>query len=114
MAQNRNKIIELFIGNISNAIVHEILERAVSKELIAGKYRKELIISFEIAKRYREKINPVNRPLPDKDAGYIKEKIVSRVKAELMIRISKGYKNIDLSLVDGLVDKSLKDTKIKL
>ena len=114
MVQNRNKLIDLFIGNIANAIVHEILERAVTKELVADKYRKELTTSFEIAKRYREKINPARRPLPDKDAEYIKEKIIARVKAELMTRISKGYKNIDLSLIDELVDKALKDSKIKL
>jgi len=29
-----------------------------------------------------------------------------------MARISKGYKNIDLSLIDKLIDKSLKDLKI--
>ena len=114
MVQNRNKLIELFIGNIANAIVHEILERAVSKELVADKYRKELTSSFEIAKRYREKINPVNRSLPDKDVAYIKEKIIARVKAELMTRISKGYNNIDLELVEPLTDKALSDAKMKV
>lgn len=113
MVQNRNKLIDLFIGNISNAIIHQVLERAVSKELVADKYRKELITSFEVAKRYREKINPVNRLLPDKDISYIKEKIIARVMAELELRISKGYKNIDLSLVEGLTDKALEDLGIK-
>lgn len=112
MVQNRNKLIELFIGNISNSIVHQILEKAVSKELIADKYRKELITSFEIAKRYREKINPVNRLLPDKDIAYIRTKIINKVNAELMTRISKGYKNIDLTLVERLVNKVLKDVDI--
>ena len=112
MVQNRNKLIDLFIGNISNTIVHEILERAVSKELVADKYRKELASSFEIANRYREKINPVNRSLPDKDVVYIKEKIVARVKSELVIRISKGYENIDLELVEFLTDKALKGAKV--
>ena len=112
MVQNRNKFIELFIGNISNAVVHEILERAVGKELMADKYRKELITSFEIARRYREKINPVNRPISDKDVEYIRNKIINKVKAELMIRISKGYENIGLNLVEALVDKALKNTNI--
>lgn len=112
MVQNRNKLIELFIGNISNSIVHEILERAVSKEIVADKYRKELASSFEIACRYREKINPVNRPLPDKDVVYIKEKVVARVKSELTIRISKGYENIDLDIIELLIDNALKDVKI--
>lgn len=67
MPQNKNKLIELFIGNISNAIVHNILEKAIDKEEIAEKYRKELITSFEVAKKYREKINPINTPLPIKE-----------------------------------------------
>ncbi len=99
MVQNRNKLIEFFIGNISNAIVHEILERAVNEEFIADKYRKDLRTSFELAKKYREKINPISKSLPDKDIFYIKTKIINRVRAELMIRISKGYENIDLNLI---------------
>jgi len=112
MVQNRNKLIELFIGNISNAIVHEILEKAVGKELLADKYRKELASSFEIASRYREKINPVNRPLPDKDVVYIKGRIIARVRAELLIRISKGYENINLGLIESLTDKALSDSMV--
>ena len=73
MPQNRNQLIELFIGNITNAIVHRILERAIDKEEIADKYRKELITSFEVAKKYREEINPINSSLPDKDISYIKK-----------------------------------------
>jgi len=114
MVQNRNKLIDLFIGNIANAIVHEILENALSEDVVADKYRKELTTSFEIAKRYREKINPINRSLPDRDLEHIKVKIVNRVRVELNIRISKGYKNIDLFLVDELVDKALKDSKVKI
>ena len=112
MVQNRNKFIELFIGNISNAVVHEILERAVGKELMADKYRKELATSFEIAKQYREKINPANKPLPNRDVEYIRNKIINKVKAEIMIRISKGYENIDINLIEKLVDKALKNTDI--
>ena len=112
MPQNRNKLIELFIGNISNAVVHEILERAVGKELMADKYRKELATSFEIAKQYREKINPANKPLPNRDVEYIRNKIINKVKAEIMIRISKGYENIDINLIEKLVDKALKNTDI--
>ena len=114
MVQNRNKLIDLFIGNIANAIVHEILENALSSDVVADKYRKELTTSFEIAKKYREKINPINRSLPDRDLEHIKVKIVNRVRVELNIRISKGYKNIDLFLVDELVDKALKDSKVKI
>lgn len=112
MPQNRNQLIEIFIGNITNAITHRILEKAIDKQEIADKYRKELINSFKIAKKYREKINPISSPLPDKDILYIKEKIIKRVKAELNLRINKGYENIDLNLVEQEVGKSLKETNI--
>ena len=110
--KNSNKLIELFIGNIANAIVHSLLELAIGAELVADKYRKELASSFEAAKRYREKINPISRMFPDKDVAYIKEKIMARVKSELITRISKGYDNIDLELIESLTDKALKDVKI--
>lgn len=32
MPKNRNKILELFIANLTTAIVHEILERATEQE----------------------------------------------------------------------------------
>jgi len=112
MLQNRNQLIELFIGNITNAIVHRILEKAIKKEEIADKYRKELITSFEVAKKYREKINPVTSSLPDKDVLYIEEKIIKRVKAELNLRIERGYENIDLDAVEQEIDKSLREAKI--
>ena len=112
MAQNRNKLIDLFIGNISNSIVHKILEKAINDKELANRYNKELLSSLKIARRYREKINPVNAPLPDKDIEHIKTKITNKVRAELMLRISKGYENIDLDLVEEFVDKALKETKI--
>ena len=112
MDQNRNKLIELFIGNMSNAILHKILEKAVTDIDIADRYNKEIKNSFEIAKQYREKINPTNRPLPIRDIAYIRTKIINKVKTELMTRILKGYKNIDLPLIDNLVDKALKDANI--
>src|SRR3989338_4285012 len=112
MVQIRSKLIELFIGNLSNAVVHKLLERAVSKEFIADKYRKELLTSFNIAKRYREKINPVDRVLSVDDANGIRNKIIARVRTELMIRISKGYSGIELSLVEEYPDNMLKELVI--
>jgi len=50
MTQNRNKLIRLFISNLSNSIVHTILEQAINREEIADKYRKELNNSFDIKK----------------------------------------------------------------
>jgi len=112
MVQNRKKLIDLFIGNISNSIIHEILEKAIDDEEISNRYQKELTTSLEIAKKYREKINPLNSSLPDKDVEYLKIKIRSKVKSELVLRISKGYKDIDLDLVDVLIDRFLKSTKV--
>tara|TARA_Y100000310_G_C20497890_1_gene722460 strand:- start:165 stop:506 length:342 start_codon:yes stop_codon:yes gene_type:complete len=112
MSQNRNKLINLFIGNISNSIVHQILEKAVDNDELSNNYNKELLNSLNIAKKYREKINPVHSQLPDKDILYIKTKITNRVRSELLMRISRGYENIDLELVEGLVDKALKVTYI--
>ena len=62
MSQNRNKIINLFIGNIANAIIHRTLEKATKQEELLNRYEKELLTSLEIAKRYREKINPISTP----------------------------------------------------
>ena len=91
MTQNRNKLIELFIGNVSNFIVHKILESAINKLELITKYQKESVNSLEIAKKYREKINPVDNPLQERDINYIREKIIKRTKAELEKRISLGY-----------------------
>ena len=112
MVQNRNKLIDLFIGNVSNSIIHNILEIAIDNEEISNKYEKELTTSFEIAKRYREKINPVKSHLPKKDIKYIKNKIKNKVRGELLIRISKGYKNINLELIDEMIDKYLSDMNV--
>ncbi len=112
MSQNRNKLIILFIGNVSNAIVHEILEKAINNKEITDKYRKEIMNSLDKAKEYREKINPKNTRLPDKDVQNVKSKIVNKVNGELKLRISKGYVGIDLNLVEKIVDKYLKETSV--
>ena len=65
------------------------------------------------SKKYREKINPVNTILPERDIEYIKSRIMNKVRNELMQRISKGYKNINLNLVEKLVDKSLRSMEVK-
>ena len=107
--QNRNKLVDLFIGNISNSITHKILEIAIENVTIISKYQKESKISFDIAKKYREKINPVNKTLPTHDTNNVRRKIINKVRAELNLRISRGYTNIDLSLVEKFVDSSLKE-----
>ena len=112
MVQNRNKLIDLFIGNVSNSILHEILEKATDEQELSNKYNKELMTSLEIAKKYREKINTINTPLTDKDIDYIKTKITNKVRAELVLRISKGYENINLDLIEEFIDKALKDADV--
>ena len=110
MAINRKKLIDLFIGNISNAILHKILEKAVEDDIVRRYYDKEFTNSFEIAKKYREKINPLDNELPE--SSEIKNAIIKKVTNELKIRISKGYKNIDLSLVEPTANKILSDLKV--
>ena len=113
MTQNRNKLIDLFIGNIANAVLHKILEQAVDDEVLRKYYDKELLNSVKIAKKYREKINPSHKALPEKDIEYIKSKLINKVNIELKLRIEKGYKNINLDLAEDLVDKILADMKVK-
>ena len=74
---------------------------------LGEKYRKETLNSFEIARRYREKINPVGNILPDKI--YVRDKIIRKVRTELGLRISRGYSGIDIGLVDGEVDLILRE-----
>lgn len=110
---NRNKLIDLFVSNLATAIVHQILERAIAdRQEISEKYNKEVKNSWEIAKRYREKVNPINKSLPGRDAEDIKMKVINRVKAELKLRIEKGYENINISLVEEFVEKSLQELKV--
>lgn len=118
MPQNRNQFIDIFIGNLANAIVHTILEKSLinKEELInkyLNKYRNEIINSYEIAKRYREKINPINKTLPIRDVIYIKDKLRIKVIAELNLRISKGYQNINLDLINEEIDKVLRELGIE-
>ena len=112
MVQTRNKLIALFIGNLSNSIIHKILEIAIDNKEIANKYEKELTTSYEIAKKYREKINTFNNQIPDKDVEYIKMQIINKVRSELLLRILKGYENINLDLIEEFVDKYLRNMNV--
>ncbi len=112
--QNRNKLIDLLVGNLSNAVTHAILEKAISgtEKEIAAHYIKELKTSFDVARKYREKINPKLTLLPEKDSSKIRNKIINNVKSELLLRISKGYKNINLNLIEKEVDVVLRLLKV--
>src|SRR3989338_8324513 len=112
MTQNRNKLLDLFIGNLSNAVLHKILENAIDSPEIANKYEKELTTSFAIAMKYREKINPMLEALPQGDQDYIKTKVTKRIQAELLLRIAKGYEHIDLHSLDDAVAAYLKQARV--
>lgn len=109
MSQNRNKLIELLISHLSNSIIHSILEKSYPSPEVHEKYKKEVKNSINQAKKYRDKIHPSDRILPDLDITYIKDKVRRRVNSELILRISKGYKNIDLNLINEEVNKSLRE-----
>ena len=109
---NRNKLIDLLISNLSNAILHDILEKAVSIPEIAEKYHKEIKNSWQIAQEYRKKINPQDSHFSERDTEEIREKIIKNVRTELLLRISKGYTNIPLNLVEEFVDKALKELNV--
>lgn len=98
---------------MATAILHEILSKAIEDEDIAKRYEKEVKNSWEIAKEYRKKINPKKDKLPETDITEIKRKVTNKVKVELLIRISKGYGNIDLNSVECRVEKALKELKVK-
>ncbi|MDO8508991.1 MAG: hypothetical protein Q7S27_04885 [Nanoarchaeota archaeon] len=108
---NRNKLIDILISNISNAVVHRILEKATLNPEIVDWYRKEMINSFQIAKKYRDMINPKEK-LPEKNIAYIRDKILRKVKGELLIRVNKGYENIDLDKVEEEIDQVLEEMKV--
>jgi hypothetical protein len=115
MTQNRNKLIDLFVGNLTNAILHKILEKAIFENPeISSKYQKEVINSWEAAKIYREKINPKNSVFPQRDIEKIRKELVRRVCSEINSRISAGYKNLTLESVEEEVDKALIEMKIEL
>ncbi len=112
LKMNRNKLIEVFISNLANAIVHQILEKAINEQMYIDQYRNEFKNSWQEARKYREKINPADRSLPFHDIEEIKDKVIRKVNSELNVRVSKNYKNIDFSLVEKLVDDSLRELKI--
>ncbi len=112
MSQNRNKLIDLFVGNISNSAVHMILEKAIDEDNLRKHYDKEFSISLDIAKSYRKKINPKNTSFHGKEVKDIKDKIIKKVRAELNLRISKAYQNINLELIEPTVNKILKKTRV--
>ena len=88
----KNRDIAKLISNLANAVVHQILEKAIETKEIKEYYRNEVINSWKIANQYRQKINPVDRSLLEIDIIEIKRKVINRIKAELSSRINGGIK----------------------
>lgn len=112
MTQNRNKLLDLLIGNLANAVVHKVLVEAAEEAQRKKYYDDEFSNSIEIARDYRERINPVNEPLPENDAAEIRWKIINKAEAELKLRIAKGYENINLASVREVTNKLMADLNI--
>ncbi len=112
MVQNRNKLLDSFIGNIANTIVHTVLLQATDDEYTKLGYKKEVENSLTIAKRFRDKINPINKTLSAEDQAYLKQKISQKAKTALLLRKEKGYKNINLEQVELTTEKYLKETRV--
>ncbi len=111
MSQNRPDIIKRFIGVASNIITHKVLIKAELEKDLRNYYTKEIERDIDIALKYRNKINPVNRMLPQRDSKEIKENILLKVKAELQKRVDKGYK-VNLSKIDEEIDNFLKEQNV--
>lgn len=112
MSQNRNKLTRLLIGNLVNVIIHKVLEESAEEDILRTHYDKESLTSLQIAKKYREKINPPKGELPDKDISKIREEVLKRANKELELRISKGYQRINLNQTKTILEKTLKKLKI--
>lgn len=111
MSKNKPDLIKKFIGVASNVITHKVLIKAELEEDLRNYYTKEIERDIDIALEYRNKINPANRLLPQKDSKEIKESIMSKVKAELLKRVDKGYK-VDISKIDEEIDNFLKENNV--
>lgn len=113
MVHNRNKLLTLLIGNLVNAVVHRVLEEATTEEILRKRYDKESLVSYEVAKRYREQINPLQRCLSPEDAGQIRKEVIRRAYQELQTRISKGYQDVDITLIEPVLQKLLKELRVE-
>lgn len=57
-------------------------------------------------------INPISSNFPEKDIVYIKTKISQKANSELKLRISKGYENINLDLVNNVINEILQEMNV--
>ena len=104
-SRNKKKLLRIIIGNLSNAILHEILAESTQNEL-REYYSKESVISLEVALRYRQKLS-----YDFTFSNNLKSILVKIVKNKLNQRINLGYKNLDLNKVEIHVNFFLKKIK---
>ncbi len=112
MSLNKSAIIERFTGQVATLIVHIIIDKSSTSEEMHQKYVKEINNSLSLAKKYRNDINPIDKPLHSSDIEYIKQKIYGKVKSELQSRTLRGYKNIQWNLINEEIEKTLKELNI--
>lgn len=96
-SRNKKKLIKIILGNLSNAILHEILANSAIEEL-RGHYEKEVKNSITIAIKYRNKLSSkwiIN--------DNIKVKLIRIVKIKLNGRIRRGY-NLDLDCIEDVAE----------
>ena len=55
-SKSRNKIEKIIIGNLGNAILHEILAISVEGDM-KKHYKKEMLNSFKVALKYRNELS---------------------------------------------------------
>lgn len=110
MTQNRNKVLSLMTGSLSNAIVHSILELSCDETALKEKYKKEASDSFQIALKFRNRINPLFRLLPQR--SLIEIRVARRVEAELNNRIKRGYVGVDMTLVRTQIEEYFRELRI--
>ncbi|MDD9953299.1 MAG: hypothetical protein OXR66_03115 [Candidatus Woesearchaeota archaeon] len=101
---NRNKLIKHVVGQLANAVVHELLFLGAESE-VRKRYAQEVETSLASAAAYREQINPKKRALPDR--AVLLTSIMQRSETELQKRMRDGYKNIDLNKIEKTTKKFL-------
>ena len=105
VSRNKKKLLKIILGNLSNAILHEILAESTIAEL-REHYFKEAINSFEVAIKYRQKLSYEFSISND-----LKSKLIRIVKSKLRQRIKNGYNNLNLNKVEIYVESLLKKIK---
>ncbi|MDD4877735.1 MAG: hypothetical protein PHO02_01715 [Candidatus Nanoarchaeia archaeon] len=106
---NKSKLVRIFIGNIANAVVHEVLENAIEEQSLRSHYGKEMLNSMQLARKYREQLNPIDKTLPE--SVNIRRQIVKKAEQELKLRIKKGYTGINIDSTSKIAEKLLKKLK---